>query len=151
MIISSKHNTTNEGRLVPDGCKNCKEPFKKARAWQEFCGDKCRNAYHNRIKPFTLLDSYYATVKEAAQIAMVSETTIKKWASEERVTSVKHHGRIYILRSDLEKRVRRQEHTGKASPTAPENACTNISTGLPELEGTITNYKDAVIVNLRSR
>lgn len=100
-------------------CKGCFRPFAQTRVDKEFCKPKCKSAYHNtkrreitasevlswiRLNPrevTSLLSQEYATVQEAAAITGKSETTIRKWIKQQRVTAEVYNGRLIILRSDL--------------------------------------------------
>jgi hypothetical protein len=40
----------SEEKVIRRNCKNCGEIFTPSRQWQEFCGTKCRNGYHNGVR-----------------------------------------------------------------------------------------------------
>ena len=84
-------------------CKNCERPFTRARRWQEFCKDACRANYNKRSWAVSLVGREYASVREAAELASVSESTVRRWARAGRVRYESYFGRIVILRGDLER------------------------------------------------
>ncbi|HYP26446.1 MAG TPA: helix-turn-helix domain-containing protein [Blastocatellia bacterium] len=50
----------------------------------------------------SLVGREYASVKEAAEVAGVSESTVRRWARAGRVSYESYFGRIVVLRGDLE-------------------------------------------------
>lgn len=103
-----------------DKCDGCEEPYIVKREDQRFCKPKCRFRHHRSLEQFIkkqlhtnesarsfvvtatpIVLQAYAPVREAAEIAGVSETTIRKWARTERVRSVMYMGRLGIFRADL--------------------------------------------------
>lgn len=55
--MSAEAETTRPGKMRPTHfsgaivpCSVCGKPFLKRRAWAQFCGDKCRKAYHKNLR-----------------------------------------------------------------------------------------------------
>jgi excisionase family DNA binding protein len=83
-------------------CEQCGREFPKRREWAKFCSDRCRVAHSELDKAIRIVNRYLATVNEAARIAGVSASTIRRWADRGRVRARKHVGRACIYREDVQ-------------------------------------------------
>ena len=120
-------------------CKECGQEFSRRRAWQDFCLDSCRKEFHRRAGAWSLVEQEFILVKEAAERAGVSESTVRRWAREERVRSETHLGRMLIRRADLERKLRRQGAAHENRSTGQENASDSVFTGWPDLKNSPIN------------
>jgi hypothetical protein len=92
-------------------CERCGTQFPMRREWARFCSDKCRVRHAEFDKAIKVVNRYLATVNEAASIAGVSASTIRRWANRGQVRAKNHVGRVYIYREDL-KLVNAQPESG---------------------------------------
>jgi excisionase family DNA binding protein len=83
-------------------CEHCNAEFPMRREWAKFCSDRCRVAHSELDKAIRVVNRYLATVNEAAQVAGVSVSTIRRWAERGKVRTRKHVGRVCIYREDVQ-------------------------------------------------
>lgn len=86
-------------------CEHCGGEFSKRREWARFCSDKCRVAHHEVSRAKAIIGRDLATVSEAARIAGVDASTIRKWVKRGKVKSETLAGRIMVFRRDIESRL----------------------------------------------
>jgi excisionase family DNA binding protein len=82
-------------------CQRCGAEFPMRREWARFCSDRCRVLNAELDMAIRVVDRYLATVSEAARIAGVSASTIRRWAGKGKVRARKHVGRVCIYRQDV--------------------------------------------------
>jgi excisionase family DNA binding protein len=83
-------------------CARCGIEFPKRRDFARFCSDRCRVAHAQVDRAITIINTHLATVGEAARIAGVSKSTIRRWARAGRLRVKTVVGRVLVYRSDVE-------------------------------------------------
>lgn len=86
-------------------CERCGREFQKRTDWARFCSDRCRTASHEVERAKRMIARHLATVSEAAQIAGVHASTIRKWVKRGKLRGDVFMGRILISRRDIKSRL----------------------------------------------
>jgi excisionase family DNA binding protein len=94
-------NTSKDESYPKAFCEQCGKEFPMRREWARFCSDRCRAAHSELDKAMRIVNRYLATVSEAAQVAGVSASTIRRWADRGKIRTRKHVGRVCIYRDDV--------------------------------------------------
>ena len=84
-------------------CAHCGVEFPKRRDFARFCSDKCRVAHAQVDRAITIINLHLATVSEAAQMAGVSMSMIRRWVKAGRLRVRTHVGRVLVYKTDLAK------------------------------------------------
>src|SRR5690242_11756266 len=84
-------------------CAQCGVEFPKRRDFARFCSDKCRVAHVELDRAIVIVRKHLATVNEAAQLAGVSMSTIRRWAKAGKLRVKQHLGRVLVYKADLNK------------------------------------------------
>ena len=83
-------------------CQRCGREFPKRKDHARFCSDRCRVSYAQAHRAVTIIKTDLATVSEAARIAGVSKSTIRRWAKAGRLRTETVIGRVLVYRADVE-------------------------------------------------
>jgi len=84
-------------------CARCGAEFPKRTDYARFCSDKCRVAHAQVDRAITIINQNLATVSEAARLAGVSMSTIRRWAKQGKLRMKSVIGRQLVYRADLNK------------------------------------------------
>ena len=113
-------------------CKECLTEFIATRAWSEFDSPDCRKRHHRANNALSTVQSLFLTVRDAASFAGVSQTTIRKWASDSRIRWESYDGRIRVYRPHLESLIQKRALGRKDRSTGLKNTINSVFNGGPE-------------------
>ena len=99
MTLRNQVKNTTYPRAI---CARCGIEFPKRRDYARFCSDRCRVAHAQVDRAITIINTNLATVGEAARLAGVSESTIRRWAQAGKVRVKRHVGRVFVYKADVE-------------------------------------------------
>ena len=83
-------------------CERCGREFPKRRDFARFCSDRCRVAHAQVDRAIAIINTNLATVGEAARLAGVSKSTIRRWARNGKVRVKTVVSRVLVYRADIE-------------------------------------------------